>query len=145
MWGWDREINPRITDWHHEACWVMTNGDPEGRVFYPILTQIVDSFSCSPLCTTFYIEKRWKRLPEYHEFAEMRHGDVILTLQWRHRSTWGQLAVDVRIFVFWIFPGLVWVCEVNRIHHWCSVGTGKSQPEGQKFQWETRPDFPVLM
>ena len=21
---------PRITDWHHEACRVMTNGDPEG-------------------------------------------------------------------------------------------------------------------
>ena len=28
---------PRITDWHHEACRVMTNGDPEGRIFlsYP--------------------------------------------------------------------------------------------------------------
>ena len=24
---------PRITDWHREACRVMTNGDPEGRVF----------------------------------------------------------------------------------------------------------------
>ena len=23
----------RITDWHHEACRVMINGDPEGRVF----------------------------------------------------------------------------------------------------------------
>ena len=28
---------PRITDGHHEACRVMTNGDPEGRIFlsYP--------------------------------------------------------------------------------------------------------------
>ena len=28
---------PRITVWHHEACRVMTNGDPEGRIFlsYP--------------------------------------------------------------------------------------------------------------
>ena len=26
----------------------------------------------------------------------------------------------------------------KRIHHWCSVGTGKSQPEGPPFQWETR-------
>ena len=27
----------RIAVWHHEACRVMTNGDPEGRVFlsYP--------------------------------------------------------------------------------------------------------------
>ena len=24
---------PRITVWHHEACQVMTNGDPEGRIF----------------------------------------------------------------------------------------------------------------
>ena len=24
---------PRITDWHHEACRVMTNGDHEGRIF----------------------------------------------------------------------------------------------------------------
>ena len=44
---------PRITDWHHKACRVMTNGDPEGRIFYPILTRIIDSFSCSPLNTTF--------------------------------------------------------------------------------------------
>ena len=24
---------PRITDWHHEACRVMTFGDREGRIF----------------------------------------------------------------------------------------------------------------
>ena len=24
---------PRITDWHHEACRVMTNGDHEGWIF----------------------------------------------------------------------------------------------------------------
>ena len=24
---------PRITVWRHEACRVMTNGDPEGRIF----------------------------------------------------------------------------------------------------------------
>ena len=23
---------PRIAVWHHEACRVMTNGDPEGRI-----------------------------------------------------------------------------------------------------------------
>ena len=26
-------------------------------------------------------------------------------------------------------------CRQNRIHHWCSVETGKSQPEGPPFQW----------
>ena len=30
------------------------------------------------------------------------------------------------------------VCEKNRIHHWCPVGTEKSQPEGPPFRWETR-------
>ena len=24
---------PRIAVWHHEACRVMTNGDPQGRIF----------------------------------------------------------------------------------------------------------------
>ena len=36
------------------------------------------------------------------------------------------------------------MCEKNRIHHWCSVGTEKSQPEGPPFQWETRlASFPT--
>ena len=46
---------PRITDWHHKACGMTTNGDPEGQIFYPILTQIMDSFYCSPLNTSYYI------------------------------------------------------------------------------------------
>ena len=34
--------------------------------------------------------------------------------------------------------------KINRIHHWCSVGTEKSQPEGPPFQWETRlAEFPT--
>ena len=34
-----------------------------------------------------------------------------------------------------------WNCSIkriNRIDHWCSVGTGKSQPEAPPLQWETR-------
>ena len=49
--------------------------------FYPILTQIMDSFSCSPLSATFYIGKTRKRLQENPECAEVQHGGVILTLQ----------------------------------------------------------------
>ena len=45
----------RIALWHHEACRVMTNGDPEGRFFYPILTRILHSFSCSPLFLFTYL------------------------------------------------------------------------------------------
>ena len=44
----------RIAVWHHEACRVMTNGDREGRIFYPILTRIMNSFSCSPLFVCFF-------------------------------------------------------------------------------------------
>ena len=29
-------------------------------------------------------------------------------------------------------------CRINRIHHWCSVETEKSIPEGPPFQSETR-------
>ena len=52
----------RITDWHQAACRVMTNGDHEGRIFHSILTQIMDSFSCSTLNTSFYIGKTLKGL-----------------------------------------------------------------------------------
>ena len=32
--GIDKHV-PMITDWHHEACRVMTNDDREGRFFIP--------------------------------------------------------------------------------------------------------------
>ena len=31
--GYIEKYVPMITNWHHEACWVMTNGDQEGRIF----------------------------------------------------------------------------------------------------------------
>ena len=34
--------------------------------------------------------------------------------------------------------GLIRVCEINRIYHWCPVGTGIFQPESLPFLWETR-------
>ena len=35
-------------------------------------------------------------------------------------------------------------CKINRIHHWCSVGTNKSKPEGSSYQWKTRlAEFPT--
>ena len=39
----------------------------------------------------------------------------------------------------WDYPiSYALVSEKNRIHHWCSVGTEKSQLEGPPFQWETK-------
>ena len=45
---------PRIAFWHHEACLVMPNGDPEGRIFqsYPH-TNIINGFFF--LLTTVFI------------------------------------------------------------------------------------------
>ena len=40
---------------------------------------------------------------------------------------------SVRLVVFYLSLGLVRVCEINRIDHWCSVGTEKSTPEGPPF------------
>ena len=69
------------------------------------------------------------------ETTERRHDDVILTSRIGVRPACG--------CSYFSFPGLVWVCEVNRTHHWCQVGTEKSQPEGPPFQRETSlAEFP---
>ena len=56
----------KMTDWHHEACPVITIGDHEDGFFYPILTKIMDSFSCSSLNTIFvYLkENRFTDAPD---------------------------------------------------------------------------------
>ena len=104
-------------------------------------TRIMDNFSCSPLNTSFILEKSWKSLPENPEYAEMRHGDITFK---HYNDVRDQRIASVRLFVFYLSLGLVWVCEINRIHHWCPVATEKSQPEGPLFQWETRlAEFPT--
>ena len=61
---------------------MMTNGNREGRIFLSHPHTNNGLFSCSPLSTAFYIEKEnLKKFTENLEFAEMRHGDVILTVQ----------------------------------------------------------------
>ena len=125
-----------ITDSHHEACLVMTKGVREGWIF---LSHPHTNYGFFFLLTTIYLILYWKKtrnkLPENPEYAEIWH-DVILTLQWCPGSRCGK---------FFIFPmGWYGVCEINRIHHWCSVGTEQSQTEGPPFQWETRlAEFPT--
>ena len=41
-----------------------------GGFFNPILTFMMDSFSCSPFNAAFYVSKRLSEVPEY---AEMHH------------------------------------------------------------------------
>ena len=83
---------PRITNWHNKACRVMTICNRETWIFlsHPH-TSNVFYFLLITKCL-IYVGKTQKRIPENPKYAEMRHGDVILTLQWRHKSTWGQRA-----------------------------------------------------
>ena len=67
-------------------------------------------------------------LSEKPEYAAIRHGDVILSLQWRHETTCSQRAADARLFFFYLSLVLVRVCKIYRIHHWCSVGTENPNP-----------------
>ena len=47
-------------------------------------------------------------------------------------------SVLTTMLLFFLAHSCFYPCEIKRIHHWCSVGTEKSQPEGPPFQWETR-------
>ena len=57
---------PRIAVWHYEACQVMPNGDPEGRIFlsYP---QVNKGFFF--LLSIFF---KKNKLPEVPEYAKMQ-------------------------------------------------------------------------
>ena len=56
---------PRITDWHHKACQVMTNGDPEGWIFLSCpYTNDGLFFFLTTKYPNFIIENMKRRLPE---------------------------------------------------------------------------------
>ena len=124
----------------------MTNGDREGQIFYPILTQIMDSFSCSPLIPHFLLEKHEN---VFQKILSMLKCDIHVAW-WHHLNITMTSLIDMRasmwLFFFIFSTELVQGMRdmVNGIHHWCPVGTEKSQPEGPPFQWETRlADFPL--
>ena len=64
----------RITDWHHKACRMMTNGDHEEQIF---LSHPHTNNGFFFLLTTILGKnlKKKKNLPENPEYAEMLHGD----------------------------------------------------------------------
>ena len=71
---------PRITDWHHKACRVMSNCDPEGQIF---LSHPHMNNGFFFLLTTKYLILYWKNMKKASRksFAEMQYGDVILSLK----------------------------------------------------------------
>ena len=54
---------------------MMTNGDPYGNSFYATLTQVMDSFPCSPL-TVYFKQASRSQVPEN---AEMQNN-VMMSL-----------------------------------------------------------------
>ena len=57
----------RIAVWHHEACRVMTNGDPEGQIFLSYPHRNNGFFFLAPHC--FFLSKN--KLSEVPEYAKI--------------------------------------------------------------------------
>ena len=60
---------------------MMTNGDPRDGLFYPSLTQIMDSFSCSPLFSFIYLFINLfisNKLPEVPDYAKIQFHMMML-------------------------------------------------------------------
>ena len=120
-----------IAVWHHEACRVMTNRDLEGRIFlsYPhtnngffflLIIAFIYLFRSIYLFKISF-QKSLKSLTLLDVLGKITCPGKIITIH--HEQC---------------------PCRINRIHHWCSVGTEKSQPEGPSFKWETRlAEFPT--
>ena len=75
----------RITVWHCEACRVMTNDDPEGRIFLSYPQTNNGFFSCSSLILFIYLFQN--KLPEVPEYAKMQFHmtkllDVLGKIAW---------------------------------------------------------------
>ena len=64
-----------IAIWHHEACWVMTNGDPQGRIFLSYPHRNNGFFF---LLTSVFIYLFKNTLPEVPEYAKMQFHMMIL-------------------------------------------------------------------
>ena len=105
----DRKYVPRITDWHHKACRVMTIGDCEGRIFLPILTRIIDYFSCLPRNTSFILKQHGK---DFQKILNMLECDMMTSFLHLCDVT-DRRAASGRLFVFYPSLGLVRVCEIS--------------------------------
>ena len=89
---------------------------------YTILKQL-PTISKIPFFT-FEI-KTWKVLPVVPEYAEMRQTYCKVTSIEHYNDVMdGRAAVRI----FYLSHRLVEVCEINRINHWCSLGTVRSHP-----------------
>ena len=108
----------------------MTNGDREGLIF---LSHPHTNNGFFNLLTTI-LEKHEKG---FQKILHSLRCDMMTSFY--HYNVVTELRVAyVWLFVVCLSHWLVRVCGKNRIHRWCSAGTGKSQPESPRFQWETK-------
>ena len=115
---------PRVTVWHQEACQVMSDCDPEGRVFLSV-PYTHDRFF---FLQTFHF---WKRVFDnavtliadvlpYCDDNTVKFSDIMCTFDdvnlndgvpWHLYS---QCISNMWIFSIFTFPtGLIWVCEIR--------------------------------
>ena len=96
---------PRITNWHHEACRVMTNGDREGLIF---LSHPHTNNGFFFLLTAKYLILYWKNMKKASRKSWIRWHAT----WWRHFIIAMTSRNDVWLFVFYLSLGLVRVCEI---------------------------------
>ena len=75
--GWIEKSVQMITVWHHKACRVMANGDPEGWIF--LSHPHTNNGFVLLLIIKYPILCLKKGLPGVPEYAEMRH-DMMMSL-----------------------------------------------------------------
>ena len=117
---------------------MMTNGDRKGRI---VLSNPHTNNGFFFSLTIKYLFLYWKkREKDFQKILNTLKCDMV-TSRIDARPACGRRAA-IR---FYLSLGLVRVCEINRIHHWCSVGTEKSVPEGPVGSSGKRglPSFPL--
>ena len=98
----------RILRIYHEYVGGIENPSPgssigitRDRFFYSILTQIMDSFSCSPFNTSFILEKL---SIDFQKILNTLRCDTVTSFLHRNDVT-GRRAASVGLFVFFLsFP-----------------------------------------
>ena len=114
--------DPRITDWHHEACRVMADGDHEGRIFLSLPHTNNGFFFL--LTTHFILERREKVSRKSWICRDVKW--------WRHFNITIASRIDVRpacgweaaVRFFYLSNGLVRVCEIELSH----IGKSNGNP-----------------
>ena len=95
---------------------MMTSGHHKGRIF---LSHPHTKNGFFFLNTTKNLILYWKNLKDFQKNRNTLRCDIVTSF-FHYNDVTDRRAASVRLFVFYLFLGLVWVCEINRIHHWCS-------------------------